>query len=318
MKNFSLTVIVTTFKHELFLKDCLLSIINQKTDFPFKVIIGEDASPDNTKDIVKDFHAKYPHIFVPILFENNVGSHKNFMTCLEHCNSEWIAIVEGDDFWTDPYKLQKQAEILVKNPKATLCFSLATSLIESSLNTQKVGRVFGPEKSFFKKIYTRNDFLISNIAPTCTVVFKREAAQSLPDWYTQWHLGDWTLYLHVLKEGTAEFLNEATACYRIHGAGVWSSISAKTKFEKQISLIKFLINEEPNQTEKKILYLNLLSQQVGLIITHIKNNNLKEISALTLDALTSLFKAKWSYYYFKFYIQKFFIFLNYLKKDKAN
>jgi glycosyltransferase involved in cell wall biosynthesis len=298
MKIPVLSVVVTTYNHVNFLPNCLDSILCQEFEQDFEIIVGEDLSTDGTRQVLQQYHQKFPDKIKPLYHETNVGGHENFIRCIAAANSEWIAWLEGDDFWLDSLKIQKQYNLLINNKNAVICFSRAQSLDEEKIGFAP-GRIFGP--SVFKREYSRLDLLASNIIPTCTVVFNKYAAIPLPEWYKRWHLGDWTLYLKVLESGTAIFLNEVTAMYRVHAKGAWSTVPPIHKFEKQMDLINFLISIEKTQEGKKILHLNLFSQQVGLIASYIKQKMWKMIIPTFLKSLKSALKAKWQLDYIYHY-----------------
>lgn len=116
-----LSVIVVTYCHELFIRQALDSILMQKTDFMFDVWVGDDASPDNTQTILREYDAQYPGRFHMVLREHNVGANNNALDLQQQAQGRYMAMLEGDDFWTDPCKLQKQVDFLNTHPEYVGC-----------------------------------------------------------------------------------------------------------------------------------------------------------------------------------------------------
>jgi len=115
------SVCMITYNHENFIKDAIEGILMQKTSFPIELIIGEDCSTDNTRKIVKDYEEKYPEIIFAQYSEKNLGMINNFLNVLQAARGKYIALCEGDDYWTDPLKLQKQVDFLEANPEYVIC-----------------------------------------------------------------------------------------------------------------------------------------------------------------------------------------------------
>ncbi len=122
------SIVSLTFNHAPYIRECLDGFVMQKTDFPFEIIIHDDASTDDTADIIREYAEKYPHLFRPILQkENQYSRHRNFniilKECIEKAKGKYIAFCEGDDFWNDLLKLQKQADYLELHPDVGMVYS---------------------------------------------------------------------------------------------------------------------------------------------------------------------------------------------------
>src|ERR1035438_103773 len=107
---------IITYNQEKYIAQAIESVINQKCDFKFELIIGEDCSKDNTRAIVAAYAAKYPDIIVPVLQEKKMGASLNFNTCLMRSRGKYFSALEGDDYWTDSNKLQRQFDFMEANP----------------------------------------------------------------------------------------------------------------------------------------------------------------------------------------------------------
>jgi glycosyltransferase involved in cell wall biosynthesis len=120
--NFNLvSIVVITYQHEKYIEQCLDSILMQSTDFNIEIIIADDCSHDKTAEIIKEYHRKFPHIIKPTLRSENVGATKNQYDCFLNCKGEYIAILDGDDFWTNKEKLKTQVNFLKKNKDYIAC-----------------------------------------------------------------------------------------------------------------------------------------------------------------------------------------------------
>ncbi|MCR5747047.1 MAG: glycosyltransferase, partial [Lachnospiraceae bacterium] len=106
------SVIVATYNQEKYIAKTLESVVSQKTDFKYEVLVGDDASKDGTGRIVKEFGKKYPDIIRPIVREKNIGAYRNFLDLLKRAKGEYLALLEGDDYWVDEEKLKKQVSFL--------------------------------------------------------------------------------------------------------------------------------------------------------------------------------------------------------------
>lgn len=213
-----LSIVCHTYNHENYIDQTITSFLKQKTNFPFEIIIHDDASTDNTKLIIEKYQEKYPNIIKTIFQEENKYS-KNINIWAEYtfplCNGKYIAICEGDDYWSDVYKLQKQVDFLEKNTNYVVCWT-------DYLNFNGVDY---KENNFnFKSDnITINYNTIFN--PYCTLslttVFKKEA-MDISILSRLKYFKDNSLYIILLNKGDGAFLNFKSSIYRIHEGGVYS------------------------------------------------------------------------------------------------
>ncbi|HSZ87273.1 MAG TPA: glycosyltransferase [Puia sp.] len=221
--DFLVDVNIAVFNHALYLEKTLNSILDQKTNFPFRLLIGDDCSTDGSIEILKEFEKKAPDKIKVIYQERNLGLNapeRNGIILLKNSEAKYIALVDGDDYWTDENKLQKQIDFLENNDQYVICFTRGTiyndftklSNINSEIST-------GVELDI-------DDFIEGNNQLTTTVVFKKNADFILPTWFSQQPFGDWSLYLLLLysSKKKAFCLPDITAVYRIHGSGIHGSM----------------------------------------------------------------------------------------------
>lgn len=221
-----------TYNHERFIAQALESVLSQHVNFGYEIVVGEDCSTDTTRRILMDFRRRNPDRIVPLLRERNLGALPNLKESLNVCGGEYVALLEGDDYWTDPTKLQKQVDFLDRHPDFKICSSRAQLIDETG---QGLSRVYPtiPAGS-----YTISDLFEANWIVTCTAVYKRDAMPSMPDWWLKLRMGDWPLHIMAAANGKIHLMNEITSVYRIHGGGIWSSLSSVDRLRATVEMLK--------------------------------------------------------------------------------
>lgn len=212
-KRPKVSVITITFNHEKFIKQALESIVKQKTNFDFEVIIADDCSTDDTQNIVKEYAKKYPNIVKPILREKNIGAQLNFKDAIQKAQGEYIALCEGDDYWIDLTKLQIQSDFLDSNSKYSLVFHPVEVTFENGESESMVYPAQNESDNFtFKKL------LNENFIQTNSVMYRRQDYTNLPSDILPL---DWYLHLYHAQFGEIGFIDEVMSVYRRHGGGLW-------------------------------------------------------------------------------------------------
>lgn len=219
------------YNHEPYLRDCFEGFVMQQTNFPFVAVVHDDASTDGSASIIREYEEKYPHIFKPIYeienqYSKRDGSLERIMNeAIEVTGAKYVAMCEGDDYWTNPLKLQKQVDILEADESLMLCCTNCSVVDNHSVEIQAVrGRVVRDD---IAGRYNLRDFFRDNHQyPTLSVVYRRTHIQEVAEKYARTHnafLGDWTLWICLLIFGDAYFLNEVTGAYRINPTSVTHS-----------------------------------------------------------------------------------------------
>lgn len=217
MKNEILVSIrCLTYNHEPFIRQCLEGFIMQKTNFKFEAIIHDDASTDNSAIIIKEYASKYPDIIKPILetenqYSKHDGSLSRIMNAAVASNAKYIAYCEGDDFWTDPYKLQKQVDILEANPKVTMVYTGFQTINDQGQIIIRPAYEKFPQYS--KTGYLFKELLQNNFIMTLTVCIRKECLFSDIIQQAPSRL-DHNLFLGAASMGDLYYLPEKTGCYR--------------------------------------------------------------------------------------------------------
>lgn len=227
-----LTVCVITYNHGLYIAQCLDSILEQKTDFDFRIAIGEDSSSDNTADICRDYQKRYADkIDLEFRDRKNVikingkpTGRYNFQETLKMgSRSKYIALCEGDDYWKDPYKLQKQVNLMEQYENASLCAAL-TTIYDQSNNTYREIKPFSGND--FPLLYL--DEINSYFHTSAFVIRNRHLKEVLNEHY-QLLQGDTSLRYLLISKGPFVVLNDYVSVYRVSGKGIWTSISDHDK-----------------------------------------------------------------------------------------
>jgi len=209
---------MVTYNHEAFIRKSIESILNQQTNFKYKIIIGEDCSQDKTALIVREYAEKYSDRILTFINNINLGIFKNANQIREASQGKYIALCEGDDYWTDPYKLQKQVDFLEANPEYSLCFHPVKILMpDGMLLDDFITKI--PEE--YETLESLAEF--GNYIHTPSVVF-RNNLQPFPPELNLSPLGDFFIYMLSAKHGKLKCLDDNMAVYR-HGVGIWSAQS---------------------------------------------------------------------------------------------
>lgn len=219
------SVCCTTYQQVDFIKTAIEGFLMQKTNFPVEILIRDDASKDGTAEIVREYADAHKTVIRPILNKENLFSKgvAPMRDLMSKATGKYIALCEGDDYWSDPLKLQKQVDFMKKNPDCSLCYHITrVKLADHSLEDYLLGaeNVQAPTK------FTLQEFIRTNNAMgirTVAMLFKTEALKGVADWYYKAPLGDLILQLHLGTQGKYGYLPEEMAIYNRGNPGAWSA-----------------------------------------------------------------------------------------------
>ncbi|MBV5339620.1 MAG: glycosyltransferase [Deltaproteobacteria bacterium] len=223
------SVAIVTYNHEKYIAKALDTVLMQRVSFEYEIIIGEDCSTDNTRNIVTTYKARYPDKVRLFLNERNLGMHANGAQVLQACEGEYIAMLDGDDYWTSPEKLQKQVNYLDSHPECSACFHDA--LIIPDDRSDEPLHYRAKQKEFS----TVEDLLLDNFIPTAAVMFRRGLIESVPGWAKTLKMGDWVIHILNALHGPVGYIDETMSVYVVHRGGVWSM---KTWQEHTMAMIE--------------------------------------------------------------------------------
>lgn len=226
------SVVVITYNHEKFIDQTIESIVTQDTIFPIEVLIGDDCSTDGTRAKIVEWERRYPHMIRPFLHAVNLGPTHNFNSIMKASRGEYIAMIEGDDYWSDVRKLQKQADCLDENQDASLCFHLhdvyndmTERFLPSPAGTLMQGTDFSPKE------------MLSHIAMhTSTKMWRRNL---LPHFEKCLKSRQFDCAINVLLalRGRVVRIDEVMSVYRLHAGGGWVGA---TKLNQDIGIYECL------------------------------------------------------------------------------
>lgn len=213
MKTPKVSIVCITYNQEKYIGETLESFVTQKTDFEFEAIIADDCSTDGTAKIIRQYAKKYPGIIKPTLRSKNVGVGNNLLGALTAAKGKYIALCEGDDFWTDPNKLQLQADFLDKNPSCAMVFHPVRVFFE---NNEEEESIYPQTKD--TAVFTTEELLKTNFIQTNSVMYRGQNYKNLP---TNILPLDWYLHLYHAQFGKIGFIDRVMSAYRRHPGGLW-------------------------------------------------------------------------------------------------
>ena len=226
------SVLVMTYNHEKFISQALESVAMQETNFEYEILISEDCSTDRTRQIALEFQKAHPENVRLLLSEQNIHSNEIVVRGIRAARGEYIALLDGDDYWTSLHKLQKQVDFLDNHPECSLCFHNARIFHEAD---GREGRNWTPPGQ--KKISTLADIWMGNFIATCSTMFRRGLIGEIPVWYNDFFpITDWPLHILNAEHGKIGYIDEVMGMYRYHPGGLYSPFS-ETK--KQQETLKF-------------------------------------------------------------------------------
>jgi glycosyltransferase involved in cell wall biosynthesis len=222
------SVCCITYNHVNYIKDALDGFLMQKTDFPFEICLGEDESFDGTREICKTYAQKYPEkirLFLrnrkDVMYINGRATGRyNFLETLKVCKGKYIALCDGDDYWTDPYKLQKQVDFLEANSEYSFCGSEIIIEDEKGKYLDKFPYL---QKGKDINIFNLENYLYYpfSVFHTSSIVM-RKYSEIIIDKLSKYSLGDLAITVSLLTLGDGYMFNEKFSTYRIHKGGIWS------------------------------------------------------------------------------------------------
>jgi glycosyltransferase involved in cell wall biosynthesis len=216
MINPLVSVCLITYKHENCIRQAIESVLIQKVNFPFEFIIADDCSPDQTRAIIEEYKNQHPDLIRLLFQENNVGGGRNFVDLINSAQGKYIAYLEGDDYWTDPNKLQIQFDFLESNPN----FSLSYHKIkwEFMYDSEEL-KSYPPESNIADPpVSTIYDILnLGWFIRSGSMFFK---TIKLPDGFEKLRVGDYPLHILLADIGKVGFINACMGVYRIHNQGL--------------------------------------------------------------------------------------------------
>lgn len=243
-----LSVWMITYNHRNFIAQAIESALAQKTSFDYEIVIGDDCSTDGTREIVADYAARHPDRIRAILHPRNVGMHVNCVQSLQACRGEYVAMLEGDDYWTCPHKLQRQVELLDAEPGCAMCFHNAYNLHPDGRTEE-----FVPREALGGRLrFGLADLVTVNLTPTCSKVVRRSALE-YPDLLYRVPGPDTLLNVIVARHGKVAYIDEIWAVRRLHAGGAYAGKNAAERIRHQITSLDAINRFLDRQFDAQIL-----------------------------------------------------------------
>ncbi len=304
------SILMITYNHEKFIGDAIRGVLMQLTDFSVELIIGEDCSTDNTRNIILEYVEKYPDIIRPLLPESNLGMMKNFIKTMEAAKGKYIALCEGDDFWTDQYKLQKQVDFLDTNEEygfiGTRCCVLKkdNNIVEEEINLPNC-RLNSKNILLYDNVFEYAKY--GPVTRTVSLLFEKSLIQN----HIKEINGDYTLQAVISRQTKFASLNDVCCVYRFHNGGISNckDYDGKIRYVNWYIQNRLTLNriypDDCNFSEDE-LYDKERYLRLKLAIYKLKY---KEAKAVKAEIATNIYKSKT---YSRFMSNYFFFFLLYL------
>jgi len=276
------SVCVVTYNHRHFIEQCIDSILNQKTNFPFELIIGEDDSKDGTREICINYGEKYPdkiRLFLrreedKIWIDGSKTGRFNFIENLKEARGKYTALCDGDDYWIDPFKLQKQIDFLETN----LEFSIIYHKMLITHDNKNVSNKLSKNNA---EITTIEDLAKGNYIYSSSCVYRNKLFKKFPLWFASSPAGDYVLHMLNAKYGKIKMFKGTMGAYRIHNNNIWGHKSIFERKENWLKTLDFLITFFDGNV-KEIL-IQQYAQTSVMLLNHYKHNSIenKEKELLT-------------------------------------
>lgn len=222
--NVKVTIVCTAFNHERYIRQTLNGFLMQKTNFPFEVLINDDASTDHTAEIIREYEQKYPNIIKPTYQTENQHSKGRAVSLplFQRARGEYVAWCEGDDFWIDENKLQQQVDFMDANPSFSLCAHAAYRAYEDGVFMKDMFRAFGSSR----KVATEE--VVSRwLFPTASLLYRRSMRKIMPEPFKQnAPVGDYPLAVYLATEGDVYYIDKPMCAYRVNSVSSLSRQNA--------------------------------------------------------------------------------------------
>lgn len=271
------SVAMISFNHEKYIEQALESVLMQKTNFKFEIIIGDDCSTDKTQEIVSKYCNKYPGLIKGILRNKNIGALNNVYDVFTRCKGKYIAILEGDDYWTSNTKLQKQFEVLEHNPQLS---AVAHKRIVVDVNNNALDNFVDKIDQNYKPIYKINDFIKQGFGFSTSTILMKNIFMGAEEIYRKVYctsniIGDYTLSFLLLDKGNVEILEQRLSAWRYNVSEQGSNFNSLVKrnpYKYAIDRLELLLAIKAFFGKKYNFTKEIISQVAIIIIILCKKN----------------------------------------------
>ena len=257
------SVLMLAYNQERYIDEAIRSVMLQQTDFPFELVIGNDGSGDRTGAICREWQKRYADRIVLIDRPKNIGLIPNFMQTYPHCKGTYIAICEGDDFWTDKSKLQRQVDFLDTHPDYVLCFHRVINYYADK-GTKSLSN--GGQQTDTDI----HDLALSNYISNVSAVFRNHLLpDGLPKWFGEVSTYDYALHMLNAQFGKIHYMKRPMAVYRQHGKAIWSQAAETSKLDISLKVRELLM--EYFRDSRPDVYEPLRNSYTAICLNHIRH-----------------------------------------------
>jgi len=275
------SVHIITYNQASYIADALEGALRQETDFGVEILVGEDCSTDGTRERVLNYQRRYPGQIRVITSEQNVGTHANSRRVAEACRGKYLALCEGDDYWTDPHKLQKQVDFLETHSEYSLCCHDVDIIFDGVPEVPRTHRYL----EFAGETFSFEDVVLGHFIPTLSIVCWREPAVRLPDWFTECISGDIPLELLLLDKGLGYYMHERMGTKRDNPGSVslkpGRAAVAKASFLQMYKRMDSYLEGR----HRGVLHWKIARLSLHLASQHLKAERLAPFFKHTLESL---------------------------------
>lgn len=259
-QEIKVSVIMLAYNIGAYLEEAIRGVIRQQTSYPVQLVIAEDCSTDHTLEICLRYQNQYPDIITLVRHEKNAGLQRNFIDAHRHCVGEYIAICDGDDYWTDKHKLQKMTDFMDNHPDYSTCFHRVVNYYEEdgskSLSNGKQ-----------QTVSTVVDLARNNFITNSSSLFRRKYYPEVPTWFAQITSCDYAMHLLNAQHGPIYYFRKPMAVYRKHGKGIWSEAASDKRLNASLYAREYLLD---SFKEQKAVYDTLRNSYREIALNLIK------------------------------------------------
>jgi glycosyltransferase involved in cell wall biosynthesis len=257
-----------TYNQHRYVAQAIESVLMQQTLFTYELVISDDCSTDGTREICRSYKDRFPDRIQLLERERNIGAVANYLETFKACRGLYVAFLEGDDFWIDAGKLQRQADFLDKNLDFVICCHNVRIVDEN-------GKVSGNLLDGTKEITEVADLCRGDYIATASCMVRNGLLEEIPSWFYTLPGCDWPLDILNAEKGKIRYFPEVLAAYRIHPGGIWSGLSDVVKHHVALGLVATL-NEKLNykyDSSFEIFRLHLHVGLAGLAHEHLRQEH---------------------------------------------
>jgi hypothetical protein len=225
------SVVVVTYNHRPYIEQALASVLAQRSAHEIEILISDDASTDGTRELVQAWGARHRDRVRLLISERNLNSNEVIARALRACRGDYVALLDGDDYWTAADKLDAQVRFLEDHPGCSGCFHNVEVVEEGTPWRARRNSCDEP------RVRDLDDLMTMNPAATCSLMFRRAAVADLPPWFEPLMCGDWALLLLAARHGPVGYINRVLATYRVHPGGVWSRLTRVEQLQESVDVL---------------------------------------------------------------------------------